>query len=103
MYYELTGECCVLTTKWDLLDDTTKYEEILKGKTFDDTDSMDQFINDLEAKNNILFDSFEFTEMTSDEEDEEDWDNTIASALAESEATGQPFDHIMGEVLGGVR
>lgn len=103
MYFEMTGECRVLNLEETEELNATKYEEILKGKTFDDTDSMDAFINDLEEKNNILFDSFSFTEVTTDEEDDEAWDNTIRAALAESEETGQPFDHIMGEILGGVR
>ena len=31
------------------------------------------------------------------------WQEQLQSAMRDSEATGQPFDHIMGEILGGVR
>ena len=103
MYYELTGDCVALNLEETEAIDATAYEQMIKGKTFEDTDAMDKFMDDFASTNNILWDSYSFREVTTDEEDEEEWNETISAAMAESERTGQPFDHIMGEVLGGVR
>ena len=44
-------------------------------------------------------DSFEdFEEL--DEEDQE-WNDMLSLALARAEASGVPFDHIMGAMIGG--
>ena len=82
--------------------DTNSVIEEFIGMTFDSYDDMEEFETNFEK---IYGDTvlFTFSEDLTQEEEDEEWDNTIASALAESEATGQPFDHIMGEVLGGVR
>lgn len=34
--------------------------------------------------------------------DEEEWDEMLTLALAQSEETGESFDHIMGRILGGM-
>ena len=82
--------------------DTNHVIEQFIGMKFDSLEDMDSFQDNLEKiyGDNVVF---TYIEHLTEEEEEEEWDNTIASALAESEATGQSFDHIMGEVLGGVR
>ena len=72
------------------------------GMTFDSYEEMDEFQDNFEK---IYGDSvaFTYTEHLTDEEEDEEWDRTLISAFEESEETGQPFDHIMGEILGGVR
>ena len=105
MQLELTGECSVFSMKdmHDEKDYGADYESILKGKTFDDIEEMDQWIDLIAEKHGICFDSFSFRENKTEEEEEEEWSDTLLAAMEESEATGQPFDHIMGEILGGVR
>ena len=105
MQLELTGDCYVLsaTDESDEKDYGAEYESMLKGKTFDDYEEMEQWIDLIAEKYGICFESFSFRENKTEEEEQEEWDNTLLAAMEESEATGQPFDHIMGEILGGVR
>ncbi len=103
MYFELTGECDVYSNDVDVDVNVDQFVKLLKGKTFETEEDKDAFIEKLEAEHNVVIDSFTFREVTTEEEDDEAWDDMLLSALAESEETGQPFDHIMGEILGGVR
>ena len=84
------------------------YEEFFKdkdiiGKAFDTDDEMQEAIFKFEQDYSIDIESFSFVEETTEEEDEEEWNDTLSSALDEARETGRPFDHIMGEILGGAR
>lgn len=103
MYLQTTGECDVYSTLEGVEVNEEFFSDQLKDKTFDSQDDLDKFIEKIEAEYDVVFDTLCYQEVTTEEEDEEEWNNTISAAMAESEATGQPFDHIMGEILGGVR
>ena len=47
--------------------------------------------------------SIEFNHEQSEEEAEEEHEAMLEAAMRESEESGIPFDHIMGEILGGMR
>ena len=54
----------------------------------------------LELKEEVLHGDYELT--VDDEDEDDEWDNTLAAAMAQSEETGESFDHIMGKILGGI-
>ena len=45
--------------------------------------------------------NFEYFDVPEDDHDS-DWDDTLDRLFKESEATGIPFDHLVGMHLGGV-
>lgn len=79
------------------------FSDLIQGEAFDTEDELEEYITSVQNKYNVVFDSYCFTEAEDEVDVDAEWDDTIRSALAESEETGQPFDHIMGEILGGVR
>lgn len=83
-------------------EETTDVIADLIGKTFDSYEEMEQFGEDYKVSHSINL-LFSFIEHLTEEEEEEEWNDTLNAAYDESERTGQPFDHIMGEILGGVR
>lgn len=73
------------------------------GRMFDTEDEMHTAITKLEQEYALDIESFSFMEHTTEEEDQAEWDATVSAAYDEAESTGQSVDHIMGEILGGVR
>ena len=69
----------------------------LVGKVFDSYDTFESTIDELEASTGLCIEPT-YCEELSDEEEEEEWNAQIAYAMN----SDRPFDHVMGEILGGV-
>ncbi len=64
------------------------------------------FITELDGEDYVFYfddDGNPTHELYVEPDSEEEWNETILAAMDESDSTGQPFDHIMGEILGGIR
>ena len=71
------------------------------GKIFDSEDEMDEYVFQFEKENNCVMDSFSYHEI-GEEDSEEEMDTLINRGLFIAEEEGREFDHVMGELLGGV-
>ena len=103
MHYEITS----IDSAYRSYDDVVDVKEFFKdkdciGKTFDTDDAMQEFILALEQEYAIDIESFSYMEHKTEEEEEEEWNYMLSSAMDEAEASGRPFDHIMGERLAGI-
>ena len=103
MQIEILSPVTIFRGLNELTEDTFLKDKEFIGKTFDSEDELQMFVTSFENKHNCEIESLTFTEHHTDEEEEEEWSDTLTSAMRESEETGVPLDHIMGEILGGIR
>ena len=74
----------------------------VEGKVFHSYDEMEEWDRQFSKENDNSYMEFNFFERLTEEEEEEEWNDTIRSAMSKSEATGIPFDHLMGMELAGI-
>ena len=103
MHYEITS----IDSVYNAADESVDVQEFFKdkdciGKTFATDDAMEKYIGSLEQEYAIDIESFSFMEHKTEEEEEEEWNYMLSSAMDEAEASGRSFDHIMGERLAGI-
>ena len=73
------------------------------GTVLESDEDIHKLVLSTESKSGIEIESIEFNHEQSEEEAEEEHEAMIDAAMRESEESGIPFDHIMGEILGGMR
>ena len=69
----------------------------LVGKVFDSYDVFESTIDGLSEATGLYIEPT-FSEELSEEEEQEEWDSMIRTAMN----SDRPFDHVMGEFLGGI-
>ena len=73
------------------------------GTVLETDDDIHKLVLSTESKSGIEIESIEFSHEQSEEEAEEEHEEMLVAAMRESDVTGIPLDHIMGEYLGGMR